>query len=212
MSLTISHGCWFSLTVSQVPLCFCMSITVSYLIAGCLLHSVWSHGVSAFLSLSPMIAGFLSLSLPVPCSSCMFFTLSYRCWIPFTVSLISWSCYISVIVASCLSLSAWSCNMCLTVSHSCWLSLQSHGVATCLSLLLSVSHCPFHYHGFVACLSLTLPVPWSCCKSFTVSYGCWLSLTVSTGAMKLLHVSNSLPLLLAVSSCLCQFHVVAACL
>ena len=110
-------------------------------------------------------------------------------------------------VAACLSLSLsvpWSCCMSVTVSNDCWLSptvstramelvyvshcllwlldvfLQSHGVATCLSLLLAFSHCLSSCYGVATRLPLSLQVPWSCWMSLTVPRGCWQSLTVSS--------------------------------
>ena len=89
--------------------------------------------------------------------------------------------------------------MSLTVYSS---SKKLPHVSHCLLWLLAVSYRLWNCHRVAACLSLSLPVPWSCFMSLTVSYVFWLSLTVSTIAMDLLHVSH----------CLFQFHGVAACL
>ena len=70
MSLTVSHGCWLSLTVSPVPLSYYMSITVSQ---GCLLLPQ-SHEVATYLSQFLMVASCLSLSLPVLWICCMSLT------------------------------------------------------------------------------------------------------------------------------------------
>ena len=85
MSLTVFHACWVSLTVFQIPGSCCVSLTVSYdgLVSLCLYglmkllyvsHTLLllladsysfskSHGVAACVSFSPMVVGYLSLSL-----------------------------------------------------------------------------------------------------------------------------------------------------
>ena len=59
MCHTSSHGCWLSLTLSPIPWSCFISLTVSHF---CLLSLTVSMIVSPLLSLSPMIAGCLSLS------------------------------------------------------------------------------------------------------------------------------------------------------
>ena len=163
--LLVSHcllyGCWLSLTVSLV------------------------HGVTACLSLSPMVAGFLAQS---------------HIW-QFSIS-------------HCLIYGYWlSLTVLYMVSGRLSMSLRSHGVADCLSLSPIFAGCPSLSPIVASTLSLSLPVPWSCCMSLTVSYscllsltvspvpcscwrpltvshGCWLSLTVSHSKMELLHVSH----------------------
>ena len=61
MSLTVSHGCWLCLTVSPVPWNFYMSI---------------------------IVAGCLSLFLPVPWIYWLYFTVCNGCWLSLTVSTI----------------------------------------------------------------------------------------------------------------------------
>ena len=149
----------------------------------------------------------------------MSLTVAYRCWLPRTVSMVTWSC--------CMSLNVfYGCLLSLTTSQShrvarC-LSL-SHIVAGCLSLTLrshEVAACRSLSPMVIGCLSLSLLVPWNCCMSFTFFFGCWLfltvspsplelllhvfhccwlSLTISSGPMQLLNVSYSHVLLLAVS-------------
>ena len=137
MALTVSYGCWLSLTVCMVPRSFYTSLTVFH---GCwmsltvspsnmeLLHVVHClsflltvshslHGVAACLSVSPMVAGSLSHSLR------------------------------SHGVATCLSLL-------LAVSHC--LS-QCRGVAGCFSPSPMVAGClslSLRSYGFATCLLL----------------------------------------------------------
>ena len=94
----------------------------------CLSLSLGSYGVAACISVSLLFNGCLSMS---PWSCCMSLTVFNGCWHSFTVSPVSCSCYMSLIVAGCLSQSPlvpWSCCMSLTVSSS-------------LNDLLHVSHC-----------------------------------------------------------------------
>ena len=100
----------------------------------------------------------------------------------------------------------------LTVSHGCWLSLKSHGFATCLSLLLATSQSLSQFHGVVACLlllfsvscssaciSLSPIVSGSLSLSLLVQFSCYMSLTLPSSFMKFLHVFHYLLCFLAVS-------------
>ena len=154
MSVTVSHGCWPSLTVFQVP----YSCYMSLIVAGC-----------------------LSLSLPVVWSCIMSFTVSYGCWLSLTVSSIPWSHYVSLTVSHCVSLPLtvslvlFSCYMCLifagclSLSHPVpWYYCMSHALFSSsikllhvlhyLLLFLAVSHCLYQCHGVSRCLSLSLIV------------------------------------------------------
>ena len=106
-------------------------LSLSPVVAACLSQC---HGVAACLSCLLWLLGFLSisfrshgvatglsLSLPVPCSCCMFLILSYVVWPSLTVSQVPWSCYMS-----------------FTVSYGCWLPLQ---LSPSAMELLYVSHC-----------------------------------------------------------------------
>ena len=104
MSLTAFYDCWLSLTVSPVLWSCCMSLTVSY---GCWLSLPVSLVQSSFyMSLFvsscsmellhafhylPRAACCLSLSLIMPWSRCMSFTVSCGCWLSLTVSPVPWS-------------------------------------------------------------------------------------------------------------------------
>ena len=130
-----------------------------------------SQGVAACLSLkrglgtrlccwlshcmSPMVAGCLSLSLPVPGICCMSLT-------------VAGSLSLSPMVAVCLSLSLpvpGSCCMSLTVSLGCWLSLPVYPsprellhVSHHLPLLLAVSSSPRELLHVFYCLQRLLAV------------------------------------------------------
>ena len=149
---------------------------------GCLSLSLRSHSVTACLSLSPIVAGFLSLS-PMVTGCLSLFLWSHRVATCLSLSPIvagflspslpvPWYYCMSLTVSNCcwlshtLSLIPWSCFMSLTESHGCWLSL-----AVCL-------------------------VPWSFWISITVSYSSWLSLTKSQW------VATCLSLSFFVASCL----------
>ena len=146
-----------------------------------------------------MVAGSLSLSLPVPLSYFMLFTVIYCCRLSLTVYPVPWSCSIplTVFYGCWLSLSIssvrWSCYMSSTVSYGCWLSLtvslssmEVQHISHCLLCVLALSHGFFWSHGVAAylslsaiiagCVSLPLSVQKSCCKFLTVSWGCWLCL------------------------------------
>ena len=143
MFLTVFHGFWLS------PL--------SFIVACCLLLSLRSHGFAACLTLSCVVAGCLSLSLPLP----------WNCWLSLTLSLLLWSCYMSLTISYCCWLSFLVflfhvVSVCLSlstmVSGFLSLSLGSHRVAACLSLSRSVAGCispSSQFHGFAACLSLS---------------------------------------------------------
>ena len=166
MSLTVPYCCWLSHTVSSsaieflhVSLFLLLCLAVSNNLSGYMefLHVFhclfYFYRVAACPSPSPIVAGCLSLSLPVPWKCCMSLTLS--------------------MVAGCLSMSprAQGDAACLSLSPV---------VTGCLSLSLSVlfSSCMSHTVSYGCWLSLL--VPWSCCVSLTVSFGYRLSLTVST--------------------------------
>ena len=127
LSLTLSHCFWLSLTVS-----FIVPLTVSYIVAGCLSLSLWSQAVAACLSLSPTVAGSLSLS-------------------PIWLLAVSHTIPLSLAVIHCLS-QCYFVAACLLLSPIVDALPDSHclsGVATCLSqsplLLLAFSHffsCP----------------------------------------------------------------------
>ena len=146
MSLTASHCYWLSLTVSMeflhvshsllwllnvsccpsgpmellhVSHCCCMSLTVSPSAIELLYVShchFQLYGVAACLSLSPMFAGCLSLSLPLLWICCMFLTVSSS-----SIELLhAPHCLLWFLAVShCLS----SPMVLLHVSHFCWLSL-----------------------------------------------------------------------------------------
>ena len=158
MSLTVSYSCWLSLTVSTIAMDL---LHVSH----CLFQF---HGVAACRSLSPIVAGCLSLPLPSHgVAKCLSLLLAV-------------SCCLSQLhgVAACLSpslLVTWSFCMSLTVSYPCWLSLTISPVLWCCCMFLTVSnggwlcltvsprameflyvsHCLFQFYGFAACLSLS---------------------------------------------------------
>ena len=214
MSLTVSYGCLLSLIV-------CFSAMKNLHVSHCLLCLLaTSHcpsqciGVAAYLSLSPMVSGCLSLSiwfqgdatclsqsLLVLWSCCMSLTVYYGYWLSLPV------------LAACLSRSPM-------VAGYLSLSLWSYEDATCPSLPLIVSSChslslldPWSccmcltvFYNCLSSLTVSL-VPWSFCMSLTVLIGGWLSLTVSTSAMELLNVSRCLLLLMAASPILWSFYM-----
>ena len=143
-----------------------------------------SHCLLCSVSHYLLYCSWLSLNVSlVSWSCCMSLTVSYGCWLSFTVSSMA---------LGFLSLSTiWWLEFSHCLLYGCW--LWSHGVSACLHcllLLLAVSH----YLLYVCWLSLTVsPVPWSCWLSLTVSYivagclsqslpvpwSCCMSLTVS---------------------------------
>ena len=84
------------------------------------------HSVVACLSLSPMVAGSLLLFIQHPKSFCMSLTFSYGCWLSLTIFPVPWSYYMS-----------------LSVFYSCWVSLTVFPIpgscSYCLLWLLVVS-------------------------------------------------------------------------
>ena len=99
-----------------------------------------------------------------PCSGCMSLTVSYGCWL-------------SIAFSHCLSgpmkmLHGFHCHQWLLAVSHC-LS-QYYGVAACLLLSPIVAGClslSLQTHGVGTCLSLSLPVPRSFCRSPSVA-GC----------------------------------------
>ena len=87
------------------------------------------HGVAAYLSLSPIFACSLSLSLPVPWCCCISLIVFHICWQSPTVSLVPWSCYMSHNFSHC-------CWLSLTVSFNGYMSLNGSHVFR-LSLTVS---------------------------------------------------------------------------
>ena len=84
MIFTVSYSCWLSLTVSTSVM---ESLHVSHRLPLLLAVSNFLfqfHGVTACLSLSPLAAGCLSLSLQVTWSFCIFLTVSDCCWLSLT--------------------------------------------------------------------------------------------------------------------------------
>ena len=178
MSLTDSDCYLLSLTVSPsakeflyVSHCI-LWVTLSLIVSLCHACLSLSTIVACSLSLSPMVAGFLSLSFPLPRSCCMSLIFSYDFWLSQAVSsspkalmAVSYSLLLLLIFFYCLS----GLFELVHVSH-------------CLLLLLAFSHCFSQYQGVAACLklspmvagspSLSLSVPWSCCMSLTVSHIC----------------------------------------
>ena len=200
MSLTVSHSCWLSLTVSLVPrsaTCFSLfherhAATVSQRVAACL-------------SLSPCYGCRRSLTISsTPWSFLMTLTVSYGCWLYLTVSPVLWSCYMSLTVSYC-------CLLSLNVAPS---AMEFLNISHCLPWFLAVSHCGFGPKDGSKSLtisngcwmSLTVSqVPWSCCMSLTVSYNCWINLTASRvrwSCFIFFIVSYSCLLSLTVSHCL----------
>ena len=104
-SLTFSHGCWLSLTLSLVLWSCLQSLTISH---GCRLSFTVSSsskellavsyclfkfkGVTASLSLSPIVVSCLSLFFLAPWNCQLSLTVSYGCWLSLTVPLVPWSC------------------------------------------------------------------------------------------------------------------------
>ena len=126
MSLNVFYDCWLSLTVSTSAMK--------------LLHIFHFHyqcyGVAAFLSLYPIVAGCLPLSLPVP-----------------------WSCFLSLTVSHCRWLSLIVFTSAMEFLHVSHCLFQFYGVATCLSLSPMIAGCLYQCHEVAAFLSLSLPVP-----------------------------------------------------
>ena len=145
MSITFSYSCWLSLTVSPsaMELLHVFQFLISVLGFS---HCLFKFNVDAYsLSLSPMVACCLSLSLPAPKSFFISITVSYRCLLSITISPLPQSCCVS-----------------LNVSNSYWLSSLSrwsHGVAACLSLSPKVA-------GFIL---LSLSALCSCSMSLSVT-------------------------------------------
>ena len=181
MSLTVSYCCWLSLTVSPIPWTCCMSLTLSYVCLQSLTICLVKLSFNMPLPVSNSCCLFLTVS-PIQWSCCMVLTVSNCYWLPLTVSP---SAMELLYVSHCL---LWLLAFC----HS--LSL-CHKVPPCLKLYLMVA-VSFSFslwsNGVATCLSLSLPVPWSCCMSITVSHGCWRSLTFSPSPIELLHFSHCL--------------------
>ena len=143
MSLTVSHCCWLSIIVfsnSMELLAFSHSLPLFL-----------SVSLAACHSLSPNVAGFLSLSLLVPWICFMSLTVSYCCCLFLTDSPVLWSC--------CMSLS---------LSYSCWLSLaislssmELLDISHSLPLQLALSKSPYQFHG-VAVFFLLSPIVAGC--------------------------------------------------
>ena len=126
--------------------------------------SLWSHGVATSLSLSHMAA----CCLPSPME---LLHISHNFQWLLAVSQCHSQCHG---FAACLSLSPM-------VTRCISQFLRSLGVATCLSLSPLVADC----------ISLSLPAPWICCMSLTLSHfsGC-LSISLwSHGVTKCLSMS-----------------------
>ena len=155
MSLSFSHGCWLSLDVSPVSWSSWVSLTVSHgcwlsfslsssfndfmLVSHCLLWllavslcPLQCYGVTECLSLSPMVAGFLSLSISSHgVATCLSFSLIVACCLS-----LSLSCHG---VAACLSLSPMvTCFLSLSLS-----SMELLHVSHFLIWLLAASNCLF---------------------------------------------------------------------
>ena len=181
MSLTVSHCCWLSLTVSmellhvsqclprllavslclsvQIKLqhisnCFLLSLTVS-LSARKLLHVSNCH--LWLLAVSHYLYGLIEL-------------LHFYHYLPLLLVMshclsqchgVAICCSMSLIVDNCLSLSPRSCCMSFSVSHGCWVSLIVPPVP------LSCNMSPM----VAGSLSLSLFMPMRCCISLTLSYG-----------------------------------------
>ena len=173
-SLTISHGCLLPVALSSSPIelmhishCLPWMIAVS----NCLFKS---HGVAAYLSLSPIVSCCLSLSL----LSCEVASQTVAGCLSLSLSLL-WRCCMSLTASYCLPLYYgvavcfslfpkvfWclsqslpvplSCCISLTISHCFW---QSFTVSSCSLELLHVSHC----------LLLLLALSYSLHQSYRVS-------------------------------------------
>ena len=74
MCLTVSYGCWISLTISPITWSYYMSLTVFH---GCWLFLTVSL-IPWSCYMSHIVAGWLSLSLLVPYSTCVSLTFSSR--------------------------------------------------------------------------------------------------------------------------------------
>ena len=171
MSLTVYDGCWPSLTVYQISWSCFMSLTVSYALwlfltvspnAMKLLHV--SYGILWLLAFSHCLSRPMEF---LHVSHCLFRFMEFL-----HVSHFSHFCWLSLQVQS---------NFCMspTIAGFLFLSLRSHGVATCLSLSLTCA----------GCLSLFLLVPWSCCTSLTLFYVCLHTLIVRLSAIEFSHDS-----------------------
>ena len=185
-------SCWISLTFFLWNLAFshCHShchwvaayLLLSPIVSCCFSLSLLSHGVTACLSLSLLVAGCLSMSLQYHRFCCMSLTLSYGCCLSLTLSFVLRSCYMSLTdyfssmeflqVHRCLP---WFLAISHILSQWPWVAAflsQSFMIPGCLSLSL-------RSHGVATCLSLFLLLPLSCCMCLTVSYGCWVSINLS---------------------------------
>ena len=157
MSLTVSHCCKLSLTVSPSPMeCHWLLLVVSHCLSNATELLDVSHIPECW----------------VQYSCCMFLTFFNGCWLSLAVSssameVLRISHYFSLLIAvsHCLS-------KCHGVAVCCSLSPTVAGYLS-LFLLAHVSHC------------LTLCLSQSCCMSLAVSHGCCMSLTVSPSAMEL---------------------------
>ena len=177
LSLPVPSSCCRTFTVFSssmellyVPHCLQVLLSVSHYFSDPmeLLHV--SHCLSFLLASSNSLHGFFFISL----------TVSHVFCLSLTVLLVSWSCYLSLIVAGCLSLSLSFCPNAMELLHVSHCLFQFHGVATCLLHSLMFCGCPsMSVSSYVVvvclslsfivadCLSLSLPVPWSYCMSFT---------------------------------------------
>ena len=111
----------------------------------------------------------------------MFLTVSYGCWLPLAVSLISMEL---LHVSHCLLLL-------LGLSHFLYSLMKMPHVSHCFSWLLAVSHFLLYLlaisHSFSGLMELLKLM------SLAAFLYCWLSLTFFLSAMELLHVSLCLP-------------------
>ena len=129
MSLTVSHGCWLSLTVSLVPWSSCMSLTVSY---GCWLSLTISTSSIELLHVSRCFLIFFVVS------QCLLWLLAVSNCLSYPMELLHVTVSHCFWMSLTLSPVPWSCCMSLTVSYCCWLSLT---VSPSAMELLHVSHC-----------------------------------------------------------------------
>ena len=199
MSLTVFYGfCRFPI-VSPVPWNFYISLTVSYIVAGCLTLSFWSHALAASLSLSSMFA---ALTVSYCLSGSMELQhVSHGCLLFVTVPPIAMKmlhvshCLLLLLhwlFSTCLSLSPilsqyvsyiLSLSPMLLLAFSYFLSGPEEllHVSYCLLWLLVVSHGLFWFVSYIVACCLSCLVPQSCSMSLNVSYGCWLSLILPYG-------------------------------
>ena len=112
--LAVSHCLSGPIELLHVSHCLLWLLVISHCLSECL-------GVTAYLSLSPIVFGCPSLSLrPHGNATCL--SQSF---------LVPWNCRMSLTVYYCCWLSLpvpWSCCMSLTVCYGCWLSLTLSSV------------------------------------------------------------------------------------